>query len=154
VGGVALQVDHLGIVVRDLAAALAFYRDVLGCAVTRPIVREGQGITKAHVSFANMQIELIAPTTPDSPIKDVLEQHNASDFLARHPEGGIHHVCYAVPDLLATRDNLIARGLRMLGSAGVVTGAAGQPISFIDPAATDGVSSSSSRHHWQPVNEL
>ena len=77
----APQVDHFGIVVRDLAAALAFYRDALGCDVTDPVVREGQGITKAYVRFGNMQVELIAPTVAESPIKHVLEDHNASDFL-------------------------------------------------------------------------
>ena len=102
----APQVDHFGIVVRDLAAALAFYRDAMGCDVTDPVVREGQGITKAYVRFGNMQVELIAPTVAESPIKHVLEDHNASDFLARNPGGGLHHVCYAVPDLLATREDL------------------------------------------------
>ena len=135
----APQVDHFGIVVRDLAAALAFYRDAMGCDVTDPVVREGQGITKAYVRFGNMQVELIAPTVAESPIKHVLEDHNASDFLARNPGGGLHHVCYAVPDLLATRDDLVRRGYRMLGTSGVVTGGAGAPISFLDPANADGV---------------
>lgn len=135
----SVQVDHFGIVVRDLDAALALYRDVFGCAVSDPVLREGQGIMKAFVSFANMQIELIMPTTPSSPLKHLLEEHNASDFLARRPEGGLHHVCYAVQDLPAMQSNLLARGYRMLGTSGAVTGAAGQPISFLDPADADGV---------------
>jgi methylmalonyl-CoA/ethylmalonyl-CoA epimerase len=103
------------------------------------VVREGQGITKAYARFANMQVELIAPTVAESPIRHVLEHHNASDFLARNPGGGLHHVCYAVADLAATRDHLVRCGFRMLGTGGPVIGAGGTPISFLDPASTDGV---------------
>jgi methylmalonyl-CoA/ethylmalonyl-CoA epimerase len=134
-----VKIDHFGIVVPDLDSAIAFYRDVLKCEVTAPVVREGQGIKKAFVSFENMQVELIEPTTLDSPIKHVLEHHNASDFICRHPNGWLHHVCYTVPDLKEAREALRIKGYRMLGTAGAAVGAAGQPISFLDPAATDGV---------------
>ncbi len=134
-----MKIDHFGIVVPDLDSAIAFYRDVLKCEVTAPVVREGQGIKKAFVSFENMQVELIEPTTPNSPIKHVLEHHNASDFICRHPNGGLHHVCYTVPDLKEAREALRIKGYRMLGTASAAIGAAGQPISFLDPAATDGV---------------
>lgn len=135
----AMQVDHFGIVVPDLEAAIAFYRDGLKCEVTTPIVREGQGIKKAFVVFQNMRVELIAPTTSESPIKHVLEDYNASDFLRRNPHGGLHHVCYSVPDLETARNDLIAQGHRLLGTADPVIGAAGQPISFLDPAGANGV---------------
>ncbi|MCC6777324.1 MAG: VOC family protein [Hyphomicrobiales bacterium] len=134
-----MKVDHLGIVVPDLDAAIAFYRDALKCKVTAPVVRHGQGIKKAFVCFENMQVELIAPTTPESPIKDVLEHHNASDYIRRHPDGGLHHVCYSVPDLEEARDALRGKGYRMLGAASTAIGAANQPIVFLDPAGTDGV---------------
>ena len=134
-----MKVDHFGIVVPNLDAAIAFYRDALKCEVTAPVVREGQGIKKAFVCFENMQVELIAPTTPDSPIKHLLEHHNASDYIRRHPNGGLHHVCYSVPDLKEAREALRVKGYRMLGTASTAIGAAGQPISFLDPAGTDGV---------------
>jgi methylmalonyl-CoA/ethylmalonyl-CoA epimerase len=82
-----VKVDHFGIVVRDLDAAIAFYRDALKCKVTAPVVREGH-IKKAFVCFKNMQVELIALTTPDSPIKHVLEHHNASDYILGIRTGG------------------------------------------------------------------
>jgi methylmalonyl-CoA/ethylmalonyl-CoA epimerase len=134
-----MQVDHFGIVVRDLEAAVAFYRNVLKCEVTAPVLREGQGIKKAFVIFENMHLELIAPTTSESPIKHALEDYNASDFLRRNPQGGLHHVCFSVDDLEITRDELTTQGHRMLGTTGTVIGAAGQPISFLDPAGADGV---------------
>lgn len=118
---------------------MAFYRDVLKCELKAPIVRDSQGIRKAFVVFENMQFELIAPTTADSPIKDVLEHHNASVYIRRNPGGGLHHVCYSVPDLKEARETLRAKGYRMLGTATTAIGTAGQPISFLDPAGTDGV---------------
>lgn len=133
------NVDHFGIVVPDLDAAIAFYRDILKCEVTAPIMREGQGIMKAYVVFQNMQIELISPTNDESPIKHILEDNNASDFLRRNPGGGIHHVCYSVPDLSAARHALLSAGHRMLGTADSAIGAAGQAISFVDPRGASGV---------------
>jgi methylmalonyl-CoA/ethylmalonyl-CoA epimerase len=133
------QVDHLGIVVPDLTAATRFYRDVLGCHVSEPIERPGQGLRKAHVSFGNIYVELISPTTPDSPIKHVLEEHNVSDFVARNPGGGLHHVCYSVPNLDETRNELVARGYRFLGTSGPVTGQSGTAICFLDPQKINGV---------------
>ena len=104
------EVDHLGIVVPDLDAAAAFYRDVLRCAVSEPVVPSDQGIAIVFVPFGNLRIELIAPTVDRSPIAHVLEDHTVNDFLARQPAGGLHHVCYVVDDLIAVRDRLRASG--------------------------------------------
>jgi methylmalonyl-CoA/ethylmalonyl-CoA epimerase len=134
-----VKVDHFGIVVPDLDAATAFYRDVLKCEVTDPVIREDQGIKKAFVQFQNMQMELIAPTTAESPIKDVLEDHNVSDYIRRNPGGGLHHVCYTVSDLHAARAMLAAKGYRALGTATSAIGTAGLPILFLDPVGTNGV---------------
>lgn len=128
------RIDHFGIVVPDLGAAAALYR-TLGCEVTEPVAREGQGIAKAFVRFANMTVELIAPTTTTSPIKDRLEQHNASDFLARQPEGGLHHVCFALPDLATARTTLAYGGYRELGTNPAPPAAA----VWLDPAGANGV---------------
>jgi methylmalonyl-CoA/ethylmalonyl-CoA epimerase len=127
------QVDHLGVVVPDLAAAMAFYRDVLGCPVSAPKPLGGQGIAVAFVPFGNLRIELIAPTVDPSPISHVLENHTVNDFLRRQPGGGLHHVCYVVDDLPKVRDRLKAAGLRTLGSGEPIIGASGLPILFLDP---------------------
>jgi catechol 2,3-dioxygenase-like lactoylglutathione lyase family enzyme len=78
------EVDHVGVVVPDFDAAAAFYRDILGCRVSEPLVPEGQGIAVVFVPF--------------------------NDFLARQPGGGLHHVCYVVDELEAVRDRLRASG--------------------------------------------
>ena len=131
-------VDHLGIVVPDLAAACAFYRDVLRFPVSEPLVRDDQGIAVAFVQLANVRVELLAATCERSPIEDVLEDQTINHFLARNPQGGLHHVAYVVDDLIATRDRLTAGGYRALGSGKPIIGAGGLPILFLDPKRTSG----------------
>ena len=132
------EVDHLGVVVPDLDAAAAFYRDVLGCPVSELVVPEGQGIAVVFVPFRNLRIELIAPTVDRSPIAHLLEDHTVNDFLARQPAGGLHHVCYVVDELEAVRDRLRAWGHRVLGTGEPIIGASGQPILFLDPRSASG----------------
>jgi methylmalonyl-CoA/ethylmalonyl-CoA epimerase len=127
----AYEVDHLGIAVSDLDAATKFYRDVLGCSVSEPLMPDGQGIAIVFVPFANTHIELITPTVDPSPIPHILGEYTINDFLRRQPAGGLHHVCYVVDDLLAVRDRLISSGMRTLG--GTTIGASGLPILFLDP---------------------
>jgi methylmalonyl-CoA/ethylmalonyl-CoA epimerase len=132
------EVDHLGIVVPDLDAATRFYRDVLGCPVSEPVIPPGQGIAIVFVPFGNLRVELIAPTLERSPLAHVLENHTVNDFLAREPAGGLHHVCYVVDDLAAVRDRLQAAGQRVLGTGSPIIGAGGQPILFLDPRCAAG----------------
>ena len=132
------DVDHLGIAVPDLTRAMQFYRDVLGCPVGDPVVPPDQGIAVSFVRFANVRIELIAPTMDVSPIPHVLEDHTVNDFLSRQPSGGLHHVCYAVDDIIAVRERLRMSGLRILGTGEPIIGASGMPILFLDPVSAFG----------------
>ena len=132
------RVDHLGIVVPDLTAAAALYRE-LGGDVTAPMTLEGQGIDKVYARFANLVIELIQPTATPSPIRHLLEDQNASDFLARQPRGGLHHVCLMLADLRSTSDELVAGGRRLLGTEAAALDNAERAIVWLDPAGADGV---------------
>jgi methylmalonyl-CoA/ethylmalonyl-CoA epimerase len=132
------RVDHIGVVVPDLERATRFYHDVLGCPVREPIDLAGQGIAVVFVSFANTRVELIAPTTAMSPLGDLLEDHTVNDFLARKPEGGMHHICYEVDDLDAVLGRLVAAGARILGTGKPIIGASGKPIVFLDPRNAEG----------------
>lgn len=132
------DVDHLGIVVPDLAAATQLYRDVLGCPVSDPVVPPDQGIALVFVRFGNLRVELIMPTVDVSPIPHVLENHTVNDFLARQPAGGLHHICYVVDDLKAICARLSARGIRVLGTGEPIIGASGLPIVFLDPSTAAG----------------
>ena len=132
------DVDHLGIVVPDLDAATQFYRDVLGCPVSDPVMPPDQGIAVVFVRFGNVRVELIMPTVDASPIPHVLENHTVNAFLERQPQGGLHHICYLVDDLKAVCGRLTARGIRVLGTGEPIIGASGLPIVFLDPATAAG----------------
>jgi methylmalonyl-CoA/ethylmalonyl-CoA epimerase len=127
------RVDHLGIAVADLEAASAMYRALLG---VEPEMRTlpGQGIAVAIFTLPQLRIELLAPIGAESPIADVLEDHTIQAFMARQPQGGLHHVCYVVANLAEAQP----AGTRRLGSGMPIIGAEGHPIVFLDPKTTGG----------------
>lgn len=118
------QLNHVAIAVRDLAAASALYRSVLGAAVSEPVPLPEHGVTTVFVTLPNSKIELIAPLGKDSPI---------ARFLEKNPDGGIHHICFEVGDILAARDRLKSKGARVLGDGEPKIGAHGKPVLFLHP---------------------
>ena len=118
------RLNHVAIAVPDLDAAAAIYRDTLGADVSAPVPLPEHGVTTVFVTLPNSKIELISPLGTNSPI---------AQFLARNPAGGIHHLCYEVADLLATRDRLEAAGVRVLGDGEPQIGAHGKPVLFLHP---------------------
>ncbi len=119
------RLNHVAIVVPDLQAARRLYRDTLGAAVSEPLALPDQGVTTVFVDLDNTRVELLHPLGDASPI---------ARFLERHPAGGMHHVCYEVPDILKARDQLKAGGARVLGSGEPTIGAHGNPVLFLHPA--------------------
>jgi methylmalonyl-CoA/ethylmalonyl-CoA epimerase len=118
------RLNHVAIAVRDLAKASAIYRDVLGAQVSAPVAQPDHGVTTVFITLPNTKIELIAPLGDASPI---------AKFLERSPDGGIHHVCYEVADIIAARDQLKAKGARVLGDGEPKIGAHGKPVLFLHP---------------------
>ena len=118
------RLNHVAIAVRDLENAAAIYRDVLGAAVSAAVPQPDHGVTTVFVTLPNTKIELLAPLGGASPI---------AKFLDRNPDGGIHHICYEVPDIRAARDALKAGGARVLGDGEPKTGAHGKPVLFLHP---------------------
>ncbi len=118
------RVNHVAIVVPDLAAAAAQYRDLLGAQVSAPEPQPAHGVTTVFVELPNTKIELLHPLDEHSPI---------AAFLARRPDGGIHHICYEVADILAARDRLVERGARVLGDGTPKLGAHAKPVLFLHP---------------------
>lgn len=118
------RLNHVAIVVPDLAWAAALYRDVLGAEVSAPVPLPAHGVTTVFVTLPNAKIELLAPLGEDSPI---------ARFLARNPAGGMHHLCYEVGDIRAARDRLQAAGARVLGDGEPSIGAHGKPVLFLHP---------------------
>ena len=118
------RLNHVAIAVRDLLAAAAVYRDTLGAKVSAPQPLPQHGVTVVFVELANTKIELLQPHGANSPI---------AKFLERNADGGIHHVCYEVGDILAARDRLKAQGARVLGDGQPKIGAHGKPVLFLHP---------------------
>jgi len=123
------RLNHVAIAVRDLDAATATYRDVLGAAVSPPLPLPEHGVTTVFVNLPNTKIELLAPLGEASPI---------AKFLERSADGGIHHICYEVDDIRAARDALCARGARVLGDGEPKIGAHGKPVLFLHPKDFNG----------------
>jgi methylmalonyl-CoA/ethylmalonyl-CoA epimerase len=118
------RLNHVAIAVPDLAAATAVYERTLGAAVSERLQLPEHGVTTVFVNLANTKIELLEPLGANSPI---------AKFLERNPEGGIHHVCYEVADIVAARDRLKAAGARVLGDGEPKIGAHGKPVLFLHP---------------------
>jgi methylmalonyl-CoA/ethylmalonyl-CoA epimerase len=118
------RLNHVAIAVKDLAAATAKYSDTLGAKVSSPLAQPEHGVTVVFVELPNTKIELLEPLGASSPI---------AKFLERNPDGGIHHICYEVDDIVAARDRLKAQGARVLGDGEPKIGAHGKPVLFLHP---------------------
>jgi methylmalonyl-CoA/ethylmalonyl-CoA epimerase len=114
----------VAIAVPDLAKAREIYRDTLGARVSEPLPQPEHGVSVVFVELANTKIELIEPLGENSPIEG---------FMQRNPQGGIHHLCYEVEDIVDARDRLMKEGARILGSGEPKIGAHGKPVLFLHP---------------------
>ena len=125
--------DHIGIAVKDLAAALAFYRDALGLEIEAPEEVASQQVRAHFIAVGDegageVRLELLEATAPESAIARYIEK--------RGP--GLHHITLRVDDIAQTLARLRARGVRLVDEA-PRPGAEGSLIAFIHPASTGGV---------------
>jgi methylmalonyl-CoA/ethylmalonyl-CoA epimerase len=118
------RLNHVAIAVRSLDEAAEIYRRTLGAQVSEPVPQPDHGVTTIFITLPNTKIELLEPLGEASPI---------AKFLARNPDGGIHHLCYEVDDIVAARDQLEAEGARVLGDGAPRIGAHGKPVLFLHP---------------------
>jgi len=118
------RLNHIAIAVPDLAAAAALYRDTLGAKVSAPADLPEHGVTTVFVELENSKIELLHPLGDDSTI---------AKYLERSPDGGMHHICFEVTDIIAARDQLRSEGARVLGNGEPRIGAHGKPVLFLHP---------------------
>ena len=123
------RLNHIAIAVPDLAAATAKYRDQLGASVGAPQALPEHGVTVVFVETGNTKVELLAALGKNSPI---------ATFLERNPSGGMHHICFEVPDIGAAITRLVAGGARVLGDGSPKIGAHGNPVVFLHPKDFDG----------------
>ena len=118
------RLNHVAIVVPDLAAARTLYQDMMGATVSAEKDLPEHGVTTVFVELPNTKIELLHPLGETSAIQG---------FLDKNPSGGIHHLCYEVANIAAARDQLVADGARILGDGEPHTGAHGKPVLFLHP---------------------
>ncbi len=116
--------NHVAIVVPDLDEAASKYKLILGACVSEPLELPDHGVKLVFVELPNTKIELLHPIDTNSPI---------SQFLARNPAGGIHHVCYEVDDIEVAAGTLIEQGAAILGNGKPKIGAHGKPVLFLHP---------------------
>src|SRR5215813_3484458 len=120
--------DHIGIAVRDLPAALAFYRDSLGLAVELSEEVSSQRVRAHFVPVGQSSLELLEATASDSAIAKYIEK--------RGP--GLHHITLRVDDISAALDQLKARGIRLIDEQ-ARPGAEAALVAFIHPSSAHGV---------------
>ncbi len=122
------KIEHLGIAVRSLAESRRFYEEVLGLVCRGEEEVAAQKVRVAFFEVGETQIELLEPTSPESPIARFLETRGE----------GIHHVAYRVADLKARLATARAAGYRLINEEPVV-GAGGKRVAFLHPKGTSGV---------------
>ena len=123
--------NHVGVATPSIEESWRLYRDVLGVTdITEKKALPEQGVWVSFVNLPNSQIELIEPYGDASPI-------NA--FLEKNPRGGQHHVCFEVPDIIAARDEMQAKGATVLNNGVPRIGAHGVPVIFVHPKDMGGV---------------
>ncbi len=118
------RLNHVAIAVPDLVAGSAVYGELLGARVSEPLELPKHGVTTVFVELPNTKIELLHPLGNDSPI---------TRFLERNPSGGMHHICYEVPNLALAAESLESSGARVLGDGQPKIGAHGKPVLFLHP---------------------
>jgi methylmalonyl-CoA/ethylmalonyl-CoA epimerase len=118
------RLNHVAIAVRDAQKAAKIYGAAFNAEISPAVPLPEHGVTTVFVTLPNTKIEFIEPLGDASPI---------AKFVERNADGGIHHVCYDVPDIIAARDRLIGEGARVLGDGQPKIGAHGKPVLFFHP---------------------
>lgn len=128
VGSVLEQIDHIGIAVEDLDAAISVYGNGLGMdAVHREVIEE-QGVEAVLLDIGDGHVELLRPLGEETPV---------GRFVARHGYG-VHHIAYRVGDIEAALERLTEAGIRLIDRT-PRTGIRGSRIAFLHPKSTGGV---------------
>jgi len=129
-GPLFTAIDHVGVAVPDLDAAIAFYRDTYGMRLVHEETNEEQGVREAMMAVGDSGscVQLLAPLTPQSTIATFLDRSGP----------GVQQVAYRVEDIVAVSATLRERGMRMLYDE-PRRGTAGSRINFVHPKDAGGI---------------
>ena len=122
------RIEHVALAVADLEAALAHYRDVWGLEASGRERVEDQGVEEAMLPLGESNLQLLAPTGPDTTV---------GRFLATKGEG-LHHIAYEVDDLVGALAELRAKGVRLIDEA-PRRGGRGHMVAFVHPKSNHGL---------------
>ena len=123
-----MKINHIGIATKDIDEALKFWRDALGLENVHTEIVEDQKVRVAMLPLGESRIELLEPTSEDSPISKFLEKRG----------GGIHHIAVEVDDIEAALARLKSQGMRLIDESPRI-GAEGCLVAFVHPSSTNGV---------------
>jgi len=122
------RIDHIGVAVEDVDAAIALYQDSFEMELAHRETVESQGVEAVLLDVGDGHVELLAPLGPDTPVGKYMAKNGA----------GLHHVAYAVDDIDAALEKIAAAGLRLIDSEPRV-GIRGSRVAFLHPRSTGGV---------------
>jgi methylmalonyl-CoA/ethylmalonyl-CoA epimerase len=121
------KIDHIGIAVTNLDGALAFYK-AMGVSPTHTETVESQKVKTAFITVGDVHIELLEPTTPESPVAKFLEKRGE----------GMHHIAYEVEDVQKALESLKAEGVKLIDETPKL-GAHNMTVAFVHPKSVSGV---------------
>ncbi len=122
------RIDHVGVAVEDVEAAIALYRDSFGMELSHRETVESQGVEAVLLDVGDGHVELLRPLGPDTPV---------GKFLARKGPG-LHHVAYAVDDIDAALARLASAGVELIDREARI-GIRGSRVAFLHPRSTGAV---------------
>ena len=122
------RIDHIGVAVEDIDAAIELYRDGFGMELAHRETVESQGVEAVLLDVGDGHVELLAPLGPDTPVGKYMAKNGA----------GLHHVAYAVDDIDAALEKIAAAGIGLIDSE-PRTGIRGSRVAFLHPRSTGGV---------------
>ena len=122
------RIDHIGVAVEDIDAALALYEDGFGMELAHRETVESQGVEAVLLDVGDGHVELLAPLGPDTPVGKFMAKNGA----------GLHHVAYAVDDIDAVLKQIAAAGIGLIDSE-PRTGIRDSRVAFLHPRSTGGV---------------
>ena len=123
------RLNHIAIAVPDIDKASNAWGKALGAKISSPQILPEHGVKVVFIEAPNTKVELLEPLDQNSPI---------SKFLLKNPNGGMHHICYEVEDILTASKKLILSGAKILGDGTPRIGAHGNPVIFLNPSDFSG----------------
>jgi methylmalonyl-CoA/ethylmalonyl-CoA epimerase len=123
------KIDHLGIAVQSLDESIPYYENVLGLTCEGREEVESQKVRTAFFAAGDVHLELLEPTSPDSPI---------ARFLEKNPAGGIHHIAFATDNITSQLTQAKDKGAKLIHEV-PFEGAGEKLVAFLHPKSTFGV---------------